>query len=61
MICWEESNASKKGYEMLKKYNLTEDELKIAKENMDNALEMYKLQGEIACKQKLINSGLKNL
>ena len=42
MICWEESNASKKGYEMLKKYNLTEDELKIAKENMDNALEMYK-------------------
>ena len=46
---------------MLKKYNLTEDELKIAKENMDNALEMYKLQGEIAWKQKLINSGLKNL
>ena len=42
IICWEESNASKKGYEMLKKYNLTEDELKIAKENMDNALEMYK-------------------
>lgn len=61
MICWEESNASKKGYEMLKKYNLTEDELKISKENMDNALEMYKLQGEIAWKQKLINSGLKNL
>lgn len=56
LINWEESNASKKGYEMLKKYNLSPKELRLAKENMDNALRIYKSNSRIEWRKKLINS-----
>ncbi len=56
LINWEESNASRKGYEMLKKYNLSPKELQIAKENMDNALRIYKSNSKIEWRKRLINS-----
>lgn len=56
LINWEESNASKKGYEMLKKYNLSPKNLRLAKENMDNALKIYKSESKIEWRKKLINS-----
>ena len=56
LINWEESNASRKGYEMLKKYNLSPKDLQIAKENMDNALRMYKSNSKIEWRKRLINS-----
>lgn len=56
LINWEESNASKKGYEMLKKYNLSPKDLRIAKENLDNALNIYKSNSKIEWRKKLINS-----
>lgn len=60
-IVWEEKEASKKGYELLKKYNLTPEELKIAKQNLDNALEIYKLQGKNLWRKNIINSKLNRL
>ena len=56
LINWEESNASKKGYEMLKKYNLSLKDLRLAKENLDNALKIYKSNSKIEWRKKLINS-----
>ena len=56
LINWEESNASKKGYEMLKKYNLSPKDLRLAKENLDNALKIYKSNSKIEWRRKLINS-----
>ena len=56
LINCEESNASKKGYEMLKKYNLSPKDLRLAKENMDNALNIYKSNSKIEWRKKLINS-----
>ena len=55
-INWEEKNASSKGYSMLNKYNLSREDLNLAKENMDNALEMYKSQSKISWRKKLIDS-----
>ena len=55
-INWEERNASSKGYSMLKKYNLSKKDLKLAKENLDNALEIYKSQSKISWRKKLIDS-----
>ena len=56
LINWEEYNASKKGYDMLKKYNLSPKDLRLAKENMDNALKIYKSNSKIEWRKKLINS-----
>lgn len=56
LINWEESNASKKGHEMLKKYNLSSKELKLAKKNMDNALRVYKSNSKIGWRKRLVNS-----
>lgn len=47
---------SKKGYDMLKEYNLSPKELKLAKENMNNALRVYKSNSRIEWRKKLINS-----
>ena len=55
-INWEERNASSKGYSMLKKYNLSQKDLNLAKENLDNALEIYKSQSKISWRKKLIDS-----
>lgn len=41
---------------MLKKYNLSQKDLNLAKENLDNALEIYKSQSKISWRKKLIDS-----
>lgn len=52
----EEVCASNKGYELLKSYNLSKEELDLARRNMSEAIEVYKLQGRASWKRKLINS-----
>lgn len=55
-INWEESNASKKGYEMLKTYGLSKEDLEAAKKIMDYALEKYRSQSKISWRKKLLDS-----
>lgn len=55
-INWEEKNASKKGYELLKQHGLSQNELRIAKENLDNAIKIYKSQSKQSWRRKLIDS-----
>lgn len=55
-INWEEQRASSKGYKQLEKYKLSPKDLKLAKENMDNALNLYKSQSKISWRRKLVNS-----
>lgn len=61
LVNWEERNASKKGYELLKKYGLSEEELKIAKENMNYAIGLYESNHKISWRSKLLNSNSKAL
>lgn len=53
-----EQSASKKGYKMLKEHNLTKEELKLAKKNLDDAIVIYKLQRNKRWKSELLNSRL---
>ena len=56
IIKWEEKNASKKAYELLKKYDLSKEEMEVVKKNLDNALEIYKSKSAADWRNKLINS-----
>ena len=56
MINWEERNASKKAYELLKHYNLPKDDLETAKEYMNLALEKYKSESKIGWRDKILKS-----
>ena len=56
VIKWEEQNASKKAYELLKKYNLSKEEMEVVKKNLDNALEIYRSKSAADWRNKLIKS-----
>lgn len=51
----EESNASKKGLDLLKKSGITKEEFNIAKKDLDNALNTYKTAGNNYYRIPLIN------
>lgn len=61
VIFLEEKEASRKGYELLKKYNLPSRDLEKARRNLDDALKLYKLQHKSAILSKLVGSKLKRL
>ena len=56
IIRWEEKNASKKAYELLKKQNLSKEEMEIVKKNLDDAIKIYNSRSAIDWRNKLINS-----
>ena len=49
----EESNASRKGLKLLRKLGYSEDKQKLAKEELRDSLNTYKLGGEISYKSPL--------